>query len=75
MIQIGNAISGAELNEIQRVFDRLIGCPWFVQNPAYEQELASYMIHLYLSGVRQPGVLYNMCERAALKRARAMKAA
>jgi hypothetical protein len=75
MIQVGNAISGAELNEIQRVFDLLTECPWFVRNPSYEQELAAYMIHLYLNGIRQPEVLYDMCERPALKRARATKAA
>jgi hypothetical protein len=75
MFQLKNAISGVELREIQQVFDRVISRPWFVRDPNYETELASYTIHLFLNGVMEPAVLYELCERAALHRAKALKAA
>jgi hypothetical protein len=74
MFHFRNAISGGELNQIQQVFDRVISRKWFVRDAAYEQELAAYMIHMHLSGITEPRVLYEMGARAAICRAKARKA-
>jgi len=74
MIRFKNAMSGAELNEIQRVFDRLIAQQWFVRDQGYEAELAAYMIRMYFNGVTEPQVLYELGERAILARDNALHA-
>jgi hypothetical protein len=71
MIRLKNAMSGAELNEIQKIFDRVITQPWFVRDDGYESDLAACMIHMYLNGITKPRVLYEMGERAARLRGRA----
>ena len=61
--------------DVQRVFDRIVDEPWFVRDQLYEQELGSYMIHLYLNGMKERNILYELCASAALRRYRTSNAA
>ena len=68
MLQHSGVMSGAELQEVQQVFDRVRSKPWFVRDEIYELEMASYLMHLCSYGIKDPNVLYEMCVRSAFER-------
>lgn len=61
-------MSGAEVQEVRRVFDRVRSKPWFVCDEAYELELGSYLMHFRSYGITGANVLYEMCVRSAFER-------
>jgi hypothetical protein len=68
MFQHSGVMSGAELEEVQQVFDRVRSQPWFLCDDANELELGSYLLHLYSYGIRDANLLYETCARSAFER-------
>lgn len=68
MPQTYEFMTGAELCEVQRIFDGIRLRPWYLQNAIDPEAIGSHLIHLWLHGVRDPLELRLKCEQAALNR-------
>jgi hypothetical protein len=68
MFEHSGVMSGAELEEVQRVFDRVRSQSWFLRDETRELDLGSYLLHLYSYGIRDANLLYETCARSAFER-------